>query len=340
MLRQFGRGAGAVRAYGGAVEGGGRGRIVHTPKMTRPAQVGKVHEVRYSPGIRPVFTRCSPSIPRAFDRRLWAGSNLAMTSLIQPGPKPLTPWRRGVGMLLDAVLAPQCLSCGAITEGTAAGGAGALCGDCWREVTFVSAPMCALCGYPFELGSGVQGAASLCGACVRHAPVFARARAVFTYDAESRGLILGFKHADKTHGAPAYAQWMARVGSALLSESDLIVPVPLHRWRLFARRYNQAALLAGSLARDGGKAFVPDLLIRTRSTPPQGRLSRRARLLNVRGAFAVNARRVEGLKGHRVLLVDDVYTTGATVDAAARVLLAGGATAVDVLTLARVVRPA
>jgi ComF family protein len=267
-----------------------------------------------------------------------------MASLIQPGPKPLTPWRRGVGMVLDAVLAPQCLSCGAITEGTAAGGAGALCGDCWREVTFVSAPMCALCGYPFELGSSVQDGASLCGACVRHAPVFARARAVFAYDAASRGLILGFKHADKTHGAPAYAQWMARAGAELLAEADLIVPVPLHRWRLFTRRYNQAALLAGSLvlescAREGGKAFVPDLLIRTRATPSQGRLSRRARLLNVRGAFTVNARRGDMLKGRRVLLVDDVYTTGATVDAAARALLAGGAAAVDVLTLARVVRP-
>ncbi|MFT5540790.1 MAG: putative amidophosphoribosyltransferase [Alphaproteobacteria bacterium] len=150
-------------------------------------------------------------------------------------------------------------------------------------------------------------------------PVFARARAVFAYDAASRGLILGFKHADKTHGALAFAQWMARAGSALLAEADLIVPVPLHRWRLFARRYNQAALLASGLARANGKVFIPDLLMRTRATPSQGRLSRRARLLNVRGDM---------LKGCWVLLVDDVYTTGATVEA------------VDVLTLARVVRPA
>jgi ComF family protein len=200
--------------------------------------------------------------------------------------------------------------------------------------------MCTHCGYPLELGVGFDEAAGLCGACVRQPPVFERARAVFAYDAASRGLILGFKHADKTHGAPAYAQWMARAGSGLLDEAELIVPGPLHRWRLFARRYNQAALLASGLARVGGKIFMPDLLVRTRATPSQGRLSRRARLLNVRGAFAVNVRRRHMLKGRRVLLVDDVYTTGATVDAATRALMAGGAAAVDVLTLARVVRPA
>jgi predicted amidophosphoribosyltransferase len=146
-------------------------------------------------------------------------------------------------------------------------------------------------------------------------PVFARARAVFAYDAASRGLILGFKHADKTHGALAFAQWMARAGSALLAEADLIVPVPLHRWRLFARRQTRRRYWPLVWRVQTGRC----LLMRTRATPSQGRLSRRARLLNVRGDM---------LKGCWVLLVDDVYTTGATVEA------------VDVLTLARVVRPA
>ena len=158
------------------------------------------------------------------------------------------------------------------------------------------------------------------------------------YDEGSRGLVLGFKYADRTEGAAAYGAWLARAGAELAGEADLIVPVPLHWMRLFARRFNQAALLAQALGVETGLPVVPDLLLRRRHTPSQGRLSVDQRRRNVAGAFAVKGARAPRLAGRRVLLVDDVLTTGATVSACARTLRRGGAGAVDVLVLARVVR--
>jgi ComF family protein len=235
--------------------------------------------------------------------------------------------------VVDLVLPLQCLSCGAVT-----GGEGALCAPCWSRVNFISAPICAACGYPFAFGTAAPQV--LCGPCSRRRPVFDRARAVFVYDDASRGLVVGFKHADRTFAAPAFGAWLARAGAELVGDGDVIVPVPLHRWRLAARRYNQAALLAQSLARYTGGACAVDALRRLRPTPSQGGLGRLARARNVRGAFAVPPSRRGLVDGRRVLLVDDVLTTGATVEAASRALLAAGARAVDVLTLARVVRPA
>jgi ComF family protein len=162
---------------------------------------------------------------------------------------------------------------------------------------------------------------------------------VLIYDDVSRGLVLGFKHADRTHAAPAYARWMARAGAELLTTADVIAPVPLHWSRLMARRYNQAALLGNALARLAGAPSVPDLLIRRRRTLSQGRLSRSERLRNVAGAFAVNRARLALVRGRRIVLVDDVLTTGATVSACAAVLRRAGAASVEVLALARVVRP-
>ncbi|MQA66376.1 MAG: ComF family protein [Alphaproteobacteria bacterium] len=254
------------------------------------------------------------------------------TRLTEAGARAAGPFGRALRMGLDLVLPAQCLACSAIV-----GGEAALCAPCFARMRFLSAPLCAACGYPFELGAAsVQ---NLCGACTRRRPAFNRARAVFAYDEASRGLVIGFKHADRTHGAPAFARWLARAGAELLPDCDVIAPVPLHRWRLWTRRYNQSALLAFALARFSGRPCVPDLLLRTRATPSQGRLGRLARMRNVRRAFAVPPRRAAVLAGQRVLLVDDVYTTGATVEEAARTLLASGARAVDVLTLARVVRP-
>jgi ComF family protein len=169
-------------------------------------------------------------------------------------------------------------------------------------------------------------------------PELDRARAVMRYDQSSRALILGFKHADRTEGAAGYGAWLARAGAGLVAEADLIAPVPLHWLRLFNRRFNQAALLAHALGRDAGVPVVADLLLRRRHTPSPGRLSPDQRRRNVAGAFAVKPARKALLEGRRVLLVDDVLTTGATVSACARTLRRGGAGAVDVLVLARVVR--
>jgi ComF family protein len=232
-------------------------------------------------------------------------------------------------LALDMLFPPRCLKCGGETDAT-----GGLCADCWPKITFLTPPYCACCGqpFPYDVGDG-----ALCGACTRAAPDYARARAVFVYGDKSRALVLAFKHADATHAAPAYGRWLARAGADLLGEADLVVPVPLHRRRLFMRRYNQAALLAHSVGKLAERAVAPDALVRVKATTPHIDMGRLARLRNVAGAFAVHPGWKQRIADKRILLVDDVFTTGATVGGCARVLLQGGARAVDVLTLARVV---
>ena len=159
------------------------------------------------------------------------------------------------------------------------------------------------------------------------------------YDDGARALLLGFKHSDRTDRAPALARWMARAGAELLEQADVIVPVPLHRWRLLQRRFNQSALLAHELGRLAGKPVAAHLLRRKRNTPSQGALTRAQREDNVTGAFRLRTGQAARVAGRRVLLIDDVLTTGATVTACARVLLRAGAAAVDVLTVAHVIRP-
>jgi ComF family protein len=236
--------------------------------------------------------------------------------------------RRAGGMMVDAVLPPRCLACG-----TTVGEPDALCGACWARMTFFAPPWCAVCGLPFPhpLGDG-----AVCADCARERASWDRARAVFRYDRNSRGLVLALKHGDRTHLAPAFGRWMRRAGGDILDGADLMVPVPLHWTRLFARRYNQAALLAHAIRAAGGPSVLPDALMRRRRTPSQGRLGALARVRNVRGAFRL--RPGIDLKGKRVVLIDDVLTTGATVDECARVLRRAGAAWVGVLTLARALR--
>ena len=238
--------------------------------------------------------------------------------------------RRMGRLALDALLPPQCLCCGEVV-----GEPGVLCPTCWERIDFITEPLCACCGAPFELSLGPD---ALCGGCIRESPGFARARAVFVYADPAKALILRFKHADRTDMAPAFAHWMSRAGAELIAEADLIAPVPLHWTRLLRRRFNQAALLANAVAKLSGRPAAPRLLLRRRRTPTQGGLGREARGRNVRGAIAV--RNAEQVVGRRILLIDDVLTTGATVSECSRVLLKAGAVAVDVLTIARVVRVA
>lgn len=237
---------------------------------------------------------------------------------------------------LDLLLPLQCLGCGGLVDTS-----GGLCASCWLAITFIGDPLCDVCGLPFEFadpGSHVDSAVQ-CASCVRQPPVFGHARAVMAYDDASRHLILTFKHGDRTDAAPAYARWMARAGADLLARADLLVPVALHWSRLFSRRYNQAALLSREIALLYPVPAVPDLLVRTRRTPSQGRLGPSARRRNVGGAFKVRKKYAARLAGARVLLIDDVMTTGSTANASARALLRAGAAAVDVLTLSRVARP-
>jgi ComF family protein len=240
-----------------------------------------------------------------------------------------TPTLRRWGVsILDVVLPPRCLACG-----TGVTAAGTLCAECWRTITFLGAPCCACCGLPFDFAIGE---ATLCGSCARSPPPFARARAAFRYDENSRRLVLAFKHGDRLHLAPPFGAWMRRAGAELMAEADLLVPVPLHWTRLFARRHNQAAILAHAIRAAGGPAVGADVLLRRRRTPPQGKRNAAARERNVRGAFAVKPGR--DVSGKHIVLIDDVFTTGATVGECAKALRRAGARQVDVLTLARTVR--
>jgi ComF family protein len=236
------------------------------------------------------------------------------------------------GAVLDALLPPGCLTCDAPVAAQ-----GTLCAGCWGGLHLLTPPFCRRCGVPF-LHAG-QAVAGLCPGCAEAPPAFAAARAALRYDEGAKRLLLPFKHADRTELAGPLAQRMARAGAELLERAELIAPVPLHWRRLLARRYNQAALLAAKLARGAGLPCVPDLLRRTRPTPPLGerRAADRAALLE--GAFALSPRAARRIEGRRVLLVDDVMTSGATAAACAAVLLAGGARAVDVLAAARVPDP-
>ena len=239
-----------------------------------------------------------------------------------------------IGNILKAglalVLPPLCLSCRAVVAE-----AGSLCPDCWGKIAFLAPPFCAACGLPFEHDVGPD---ALCGACLDDPFPFKRARSVFRYDDASRSLILRFKHADRLEGAPAFAKWMARAGADVLAGAPVLVPVPLHRWRLLGRRYNQAAVLALALAKETGIRVETGALIRHRWTPVQGRLGRTERARNVRGAFSVAPKRKAAVAGCDIVLVDDVMTTGITLAECAQALLKAGAARVDVLTLGRVVR--
>ena len=235
---------------------------------------------------------------------------------------------------LDMLLPPRCLTCDAGVEAP-----GRLCAACFRATAFVTAPCCDRCGTPFR-HAGQGGLAQQCDQCTLEPPPWARGRAALRYDDQARRIILPLKHADRVDVAPALAHHMARAGAALLRSTDLLVPVPLHRRRLLARRYNQSALLAQAIGRLAGRPVMPDALQRTRATAPLGDKGREARAAAVAGAFAVRPVRVPLLSGRRVLLIDDVLTTGATAKACTLALLAGGAVSVDVLVGARAVHPA
>ena len=217
-------------------------------------------------------------------------------------------------------------------EATASAG---LTADAWSRVTFLEDPVCDGCGAGFEMDGGVFAAAR-CAACLAQPYAFARARAACVYDEASRGLILKFKHGDHQPFAPLFARWIARSAAPLLDGADAVVPVPLHRFRLLSRRFNQAAEIARPLARDADLDFLPDALVRTTHTTTQGGKSARGRRLNVRKAFAVSEAGRRQIKGRRILLVDDVLTTGATAEACARALIEAGARAVYLAVVARV----
>jgi ComF family protein len=233
--------------------------------------------------------------------------------------------------VLDILYPPACLAC---RKATAAHHAH--CPECWGEMRFIERPYCERLGTPFAQDLRTPGLIS--PEAMADPPVFGRARAVVRYDdGPARRLVHRLKYSDRLELARPMGAWMARAGAEILAEADLIVPVPLHRFRLMSRRFNQAATLAHSVSQASAVPVDSQALVRTKPTPPQVGLSRPQRAGNVQGAFRLAEEAKPKIFGARIVLVDDVLTSGATANAASRALLRGGAKSVDVLVFARVV---
>ncbi len=237
---------------------------------------------------------------------------------------------RQVGRIaLDVALPPLCPSC----REPLGDGVG-LCASCWSKLSLIEPPYCARLGIPFTYDPG-PGLLSM--EAIASPPAYDRARAAVRYDDIARALIHRFKYGDRLDLAPMMGRWMARAGRELLADADALLPVPLHWRRLWARRFNQAAALAGAISQISGVPVLHGGIKRVRATPQQVGLSRPERANNVQGAFRVAAEQKAYIAGRRLVLIDDVLTSGATVDTCARALLRAGAAHVDVLVFARVV---
>ena len=237
--------------------------------------------------------------------------------------------RGAARMIVDFALPPRCPGCGVITEDSHR-----FCLQCWQSLAFLGDPSCARCGFPFEYDAG-EGAE--CGACLADPPSFDRLRAAVAYGDVARKVALKLKYS----GRPAVAETLAHFMQRHLAGEDdkaILLPVPLHRWRIWKRGYNQSALIARALAQRSGLAAELDLIRRVKATPPLKGMGRRERALAVRGAFAMREGARELIAGRTLVLVDDVYTSGATANACARMLKRSGAGAVNILCWARVVR--
>ena len=239
--------------------------------------------------------------------------------------------KRGRDALINQLFPPRCFACGELAQDH-----GNLCAECWSVMDFIAPPFCDCCGEPFEYH---LKDATRCMACLLEPPPFTTARAVFRYSDVSRKLITGYKYHDRTHATPMFVRWLKRAGEGVIQDAELLIPVPLHPRRLLKRRYNQAALLARKLGHETGKPTLVDGLIRTRHTQQQAGLNREERAQNVQGVFVVNAKKIHHIQGKRIVLVDDVMTTGATVRACAIALREAGAADVSILTLARTTLP-
>ncbi len=254
-------------------------------------------------------------------------------------PTLAAPWRRAIRafggawshaakLALDIALPTLCVSCREPVEGDG------VCAECWAKLSFIEPPYCPLLGIPFVYDPGPD---MLSMEAIANPPAYARARAVVRYDEIARTLVHALKYHDRTDLAPAMGRWMARAGRELLDGADMLIPVPLHWRRAWGRRFNQSGALSRAIERHSGVKLRGDLLQRVRATEQQVGLSRAQRASNVQGAFQLSAEAKSQVQSRRMVLIDDVLTTGATLDACARALLRAKASQVDVLVFTRVV---
>ena len=245
---------------------------------------------------------------------------------------PLKLWgKRLWRSLIDFVAPPKCLVCReAVLEPAS------LCVSCWTNLKHVEAPHCNVLGTPFAFD---QGEGAISPAALVEPPNWDRARAAVAYDEASRSIVHALKYRDTMEAGLLMARLMARAGRHIIQEADVVVPVPLHRFRLWDRRFNQAAFLSQQLSREFAKPYLTDVLFRTKASRSQVGLSFDERRKNVAKVFLVTPEGAGHVAGRRVLLVDDVLTTGATAGSCAAVLKKAGATHVDVLTFALVLEP-
>ncbi len=253
------------------------------------------------------------------------------------GISVLAPVKRAVGATrtvlraaVDLALPQLCAACREPVEGRG------LCPACWSKLSFITRPYCARLGIPFVYDPG-PGILSM--EAIADPPAYHRARAAVRFDDVARALVHGLKYGDRLDLAPMMGRWVSHAGREILAEADALVPVPLHWRRLWARRFNQSAMLAAAISKESGVPIAAGALKRVKPTAQQVGLSRTERAQNVQGAFRVPPEGKAAVAGRRLVLVDDVRTSGATVDGCARALLRAGAANVDVLIFARVAEP-
>jgi len=237
---------------------------------------------------------------------------------------------------INLILPPRCPVNGDIVNMV-----GAISPRAWKDLTFVSDPKCHCCGIPFMIDINFDDASKndfLCAQCLSSPRPFDKAKSLFVYDDGCRPMILAFKHGDALHLHTTLAPLLSRLGEEFLMPDSVFVPVPLHWLRLIKRRYNQAAILSAEMAILTHKIHWPDAIIRTRHTPPQGHKRAKDRHQNVAKAFSINPNYKEKIKDKNIILVDDVFTTGATLEECAKVLKSAGARTINILTVARVVK--
>jgi len=233
---------------------------------------------------------------------------------------------------ISTILPHRCAATGEIVDIK-----GTISPNFWAELEFIEHPFCKKCGIPFEFDMGEN---IICASCMDIDPMFDETRSAVVYNDASRRLILNFKFNDKINFVHTFTPWLLRAGSELIDKADFIIPVPLHPKKLRQRRFNQSALLAHEVSKKAHrvKNYLPDGLIRTRNTIPQKGLNRKERNENIIGAFAINDNHLDSFTHKNILLIDDVLTTGSTLNECARILKNAGSKTVNILTIARVTK--